>query len=106
MNQTAVNFLVEDFFKASRISEWHSGEQEEVITLRQFEEIVAKAKEMEKEQTRSAFMDGYNAGREDATESCDAITQANLKIIANKILNCDFDDAIEYIGMISEGGKP
>jgi hypothetical protein len=58
--QTAVNFLVEEFFNASRISEWHSGEQEEVITLRQFEEIVEKAKKMEKQQ----IMDAYNSERD------------------------------------------
>lgn len=62
------------------------------------------AKEIE-ESKRHYFMDGYNAGKEDATESCEAIMQANLEIIANKILNCDFDDAIEYIKMLSEGGQ-
>jgi hypothetical protein len=62
------------------------------------------AKEIE-DRIRHAYMEGYNAGREDATESCNAIMEANLTIVAQKILNCDFDDAIEYIEMLSEGGQ-
>jgi hypothetical protein len=105
MNKTAVEWFVEAFFEKSRISTYHSLEQDEVIGLSDFTAIVENAKEMEKEQTRNAFMEGYNAGREDATESCDAIIQNNLKRIANKIRNCDFDDAIEYIDMLSGGRK-
>jgi uncharacterized protein YwgA len=48
--QGLVDYFVEEFFNASRISEWHTGEQEEVITLRQFNDIIQKAKEMEKQQ--------------------------------------------------------
>jgi hypothetical protein len=49
MNQTAIDCFVEEFFNHSRISTFHTGEQEEVITLRQFDEVVEKTKAIEKE---------------------------------------------------------
>jgi Holliday junction resolvase-like predicted endonuclease len=47
MEKLIVEWFVEEFFKYSRISNFHTGEQEEVITLRQFEKIVEQAKAME-----------------------------------------------------------
>ena len=71
MKQTAVEWFVEEFFNHSRISTFHTGEQEEVITLRQFDEVVEKAKEIEKEQIRTivlAYQEERN-GRSDGAQN-------------------------------------
>ena len=58
MKQTAVEWFVEEFFNHSRISTFHTGQQEEVITLKQFEKIVDQAKEIEKGQMIDTFVEG------------------------------------------------
>jgi hypothetical protein len=58
MKHTALEWFVEEFFNHSRISTFHTGQQEEVITLKQFEKIVDQAKQIEREQMISAFSEG------------------------------------------------
>lgn len=53
--KTAMQWFVEAFFDKSRISTYHSEEQDEVISLSDFSAIVEKAKEMESEQMKDAY---------------------------------------------------
>jgi hypothetical protein len=78
MKQTAVEWLFEQIpFEYSS-------------SLAAFEAL-QQAKEMDKQQTRSAFMEGYNAGREDATESCEA--KLDMLVNGNYAPKVDYSNA-------------